>query len=49
MNEMFKNDYIKMGKYRVQPLSCAWWMIRMGQVVGAVALMWVGLVAIACL
>lgn len=38
--ECFKDDYIKMGKWRIRPFSILWWIVRTTQLLGAWAIAW---------
>ena len=34
LKELFKYDFIKIGKYRLRPLSVSWWTVRCAQGLG---------------
>ena len=36
--EIFKDDYIKVGKYRAIPFGPAWWIIRVSEMIVALFL-----------
>ena len=38
--ELFKDDYIRIGRRTARPLGIAWWTIRTVQVLGVCALVW---------
>lgn len=48
--DLFRDDYIHIGRRVARPLGIAWWAIRTAQVLGVCALvwiLWVGLWAVA--
>lgn len=44
--DLFKDDYIRVGRRVARPLGIAWWVIRTAQVLGTCALMWFLLVGL---
>lgn len=38
--EIFKDDYIKVGKYRAIPFGPAWWIIRVVEMAAAMFLLY---------
>ena len=47
--ECFKDDYIKMGKWRVRPFSILWWVVRVSQLLGAWFVIWATAVLFICM
>ena len=47
--EAFKDDYIKMGKWRIRPFSVLWWVIRVSQGLGMWAIAWASAVLFICM
>lgn len=46
---VFENDYIRLGKIKIRPLSIAWWFIRLLQVIGCIVGMYIIYISVCCL
>lgn len=47
--ESLKDDYIKVGKYRIRPFSILWWVVRVSQILGAWFVAWISTAFLICL
>lgn len=47
--ESLKDDYIKVGKYRIRPFSILWWVVRGSQILGAWFAIWTTTVLFICM